>query len=158
MADSDWLEMGAHICVVVVDAGDALLEPLLLLVLVRYDWIAIDVAELDLEAGLVGNPVAIPDRGWHRRDVSGHIMEDGARSKGQSGWSESDSRGFRSAEVDVPSVACVVQSVPRRNLAEKWFGPSPAVDVRNPICLYVKNIVKQASTRASLVLQSIVQL
>lgn len=38
-------------------------------------WIGVDVAMVDLETSLVGNPVAIPEGGGARMVIAGHIME-----------------------------------------------------------------------------------
>jgi hypothetical protein len=66
-----------HICIVSVDTCDALLQSLLLLVLIRDDSLGLKVGtDVDLEPRLVGDPVAIPDRGWQRRDVAGHVMDE----------------------------------------------------------------------------------
>jgi len=39
------------------------------------EGVSLEIALMDLEAGLVGNPDAIPDSRGTRMEISGHVME-----------------------------------------------------------------------------------
>jgi hypothetical protein len=66
----------AHVGIVLVDACHRQVRPALLIILIRDEWIRIDVAMDDFEAIFVGDAVSVPEcRGWV--DWAGHIMESG---------------------------------------------------------------------------------
>ena len=65
----------AHIGVFSVDTGDKIGETMLLLFFVwDEDGVRLERALMDLETGLVGNPVAVSERRGRRMMISGHVM------------------------------------------------------------------------------------
>jgi hypothetical protein len=68
------------ICIVLVDARDALQQTVLLLVFIKYDWFDCDIPAHNFEATFVGNPVAVP-AGRQRRLRAAHSIEDERRER-----------------------------------------------------------------------------
>lgn len=85
----DWLTASTHIRILLVDTCNALKHTGLLIVFIRDNRISLDISNVDSEAALVRNPVAIPERGWHRWLRTGHIME----SVGSSALESEDGMG-----------------------------------------------------------------
>ena len=81
MEASDWLGTTTHIRVLLVNAGNALEEPILLLVLIRDERVGLDVSMYNLEARLVGDAVAIPESGRNGGMLSDHVIEVAARQE-----------------------------------------------------------------------------
>lgn len=67
---------GTYIGVLCVDSSDQICEAMFFFILVRNkEGISVEVAMVDLEASLVGNPNAISEGGGARMMIAGHIME-----------------------------------------------------------------------------------